>query len=162
RYSRIAGAGMSGVVQANSVEKPSNASRPNPDLLSRPLTDSGNGERLVQLHGKDVRYCPEYKAWFSWDGKRWKRDGNGRVYLMAKEVARKLYTDALAIPDSKEREKVEGHARRSENAKDIRATLECARNEKGISVSAIDFDTDPWLLNCENGTLDLRTGELRP
>src|SRR5262249_54030211 len=121
RYSRIAGAGMSGVVQANSVEKPSNASRPNPDLLSRPLTDSGNGERLVQLHGKDVRYCPEYKAWFSWDGKRWKRDGNGRVYLMAKEVARKLYTDALAIPDSKEREKVEGHARRSENAKDIRA-----------------------------------------
>ena len=24
-----------------------------------------------------------------------------------------------------------------------------------------DFDADPWLLNCANGTVDLRTGELR-
>lgn len=24
-----------------------------------------------------------------------------------------------------------------------------------------DFDADPWLLNCQNGTIDLRTGELR-
>src|SRR5215510_8530089 len=151
------------VVPADSTEEPtSNTSALNSDLLPQPLTDSGNGERFVKLHGQDVRYCPEYKAWFVWDGKLWKRDLNGRVYRMVKEVARKLYTDALAIPDSKECGRVESHARRSENAKDIRATLECARNEKGISVPANDFDTDPWLLNCKNGTLDLHKGELRP
>ena len=155
---------MSVVTQAQimTVEKDAYASAGNTDVLSQPLTDSGNGERFVKLHGQDVRYCPEYKAWFVWDGKRWKRDRNGRARLMAKETARRLYTDALAIPDSKERKEVESHARRSENAKDIRATLECARNEKGISVSANDFDIEPWLLNCKNGTLDLHKRELRP
>lgn len=28
--------------------------------------------------------------------------------------------------------------------------------------SASDFDQDPWALNTENGTVDLRTGTLRP
>jgi len=155
---------MSGVVQANSVEEPSNASRPNPDLLSQPLTDSGNGERFVKLHGQDVRYCPEYKAWFVWDKKRWKRERNGRVHRMAKETARRLYVAALALPDSKkeERKRIESHARDSEGVREIKAMLECARNEIGISIPATDFDTDPWLLNCKNGTLDLQKGELRP
>src|SRR5215467_3877580 len=130
---------MGGVVQSDSVEEPtSNASRLNPDLLSQPLTDSGNGERFVKLHGQDVRYCPEYKAWFVWDGKRWKRDSTGRAHRMAKETARRLYVAALAIPDSQEdeRKRIEKHARSSEGAKEIKAMLECARNEIGMSIPA--------------------------
>ena len=131
------------------------------DLLSQPLTDSGNGERFVKLHGRDVRYCPEYKAWLIWDGKRWIRDKDGVVHRMAKETARRLYVAALAISDKDERARVEGFARRSEDAKEIRAILECARNEQGMATSAANSDPDSWLLNCKNGTLDLHTGELR-
>ena len=31
-----------------------------------------------------------------------------------------------------------------------------------LAVAPSDFDADPWLVNCENGTVDLRTGLLRP
>jgi P4 family phage/plasmid primase-like protien len=31
-----------------------------------------------------------------------------------------------------------------------------------LDVPMTSFDTDPWLLNCKNGTVDLRTGQLRP
>lgn len=39
--------------------------------------------------------------------------------------------------------------------------LTCAEYEKEIPVSINQLDQDPFLLNCLNGTLDLRTGELR-
>jgi putative DNA primase/helicase len=34
--------------------------------------------------------------------------------------------------------------------------------EPYLAVEADDLDKDPWLLNCPNGTVDLRTGDLRP
>jgi hypothetical protein len=34
--------------------------------------------------------------------------------------------------------------------------------KKVRQASASDFDQDPWMLNTENGTVDLRTGTLRP
>ena len=34
--------------------------------------------------------------------------------------------------------------------------------KKVRQVSANDFDRDPWTLNTEKGTVDLRTGALRP
>jgi putative DNA primase/helicase len=49
----------------------------------------------------------------------------------------------------------------SESAKRINAMLDLARSEPGIPILPEQFDADPWLLNCPNGTLDLRTGQLR-
>ncbi len=37
-----------------------------------------------------------------------------------------------------------------------------AKSEPDIPVHISQFDADPWLLNCRNGTLDLRTGKLLP
>jgi putative DNA primase/helicase len=37
-----------------------------------------------------------------------------------------------------------------------------AQSEPNNSVDPVQFDAQPWLLNCINGTIDLRTGELRP
>jgi putative DNA primase/helicase len=39
--------------------------------------------------------------------------------------------------------------------------LELARSEPGIAVLPDQLDRDPWLVNCVNGTLDLRDGKLR-
>lgn len=49
----------------------------------------------------------------------------------------------------------------SESAQRINALLDLAQSEPGIPVLADDLDRDPWLLNCPNGTLDLRSGHLR-
>jgi putative DNA primase/helicase len=59
-------------------------------------------------------------------------------------------------------QKVQSWCLKSEDARKINAMLDLARSEPGVSVLPGDLDRDPWLLNCNNGTLDLRTGELRP
>jgi putative DNA primase/helicase len=40
--------------------------------------------------------------------------------------------------------------------------IELMKSESGMSLRPDQLDSDPWLLNCVNGTVDLRTGELRP
>jgi putative DNA primase/helicase len=40
--------------------------------------------------------------------------------------------------------------------------INLAQSEPGIPVRVTELDTDPWLFNCLNGTIDLRTGELLP
>ena len=40
--------------------------------------------------------------------------------------------------------------------------LDLTESEPQIPVLPDQLDADPWLLNVVNGTLDLRTGELRP
>ena len=43
----------------------------------------------------------------------------------------------------------------------IDAMIDLAQSEPGIPILPKSLDTDPWLLNVLNGTLDLRTGKLR-
>jgi putative DNA primase/helicase len=38
--------------------------------------------------------------------------------------------------------------------------LELVRAEKGLSISSSEFDPDHWLINVENGTIDLKKGKL--
>ncbi len=51
-------------------------------------------------------------------------------------------------------------ASKSEGAGKRQACLQLARSEPGVTIMLEQLDADPWLLNCVNGTLDLRTGEL--
>jgi putative DNA primase/helicase len=49
----------------------------------------------------------------------------------------------------------------SESASRINAMLDLARSEPGVPILPEQMNGDQWLFNCPNGTLDLRTGELR-
>jgi putative DNA primase/helicase len=48
-----------------------------------------------------------------------------------------------------------------ESARRINAMLDLARSEPCIPILPEQMDADPWLFNCPNGTVDLRTGALR-
>lgn len=126
------------------------------DLLWQPLTDSGNGERIAYLHGRDIRWCTEMKNWLVWDGRRWAVDEKNLASQKAKETARKLYLQAISSPP------ISSWARKSESNGLIKAALERAATEPGMSARASQLDTHPYLLNCNNGVVDLRTGELLP
>ncbi len=123
------------------------------------LTDLGNAERFVARFGEEVRYCYPWGKWLVWTGVRWERDEAGRVHRLAKETVRGIYGEAAAAEDEDRRKALAQHATRSEAESKIRAMLELAKSE--VPVSPDELDADPWLLNCPNGTVDLRTGELR-
>jgi putative DNA primase/helicase len=50
----------------------------------------------------------------------------------------------------------------SESVQHVQAMINLARSEAGVPVRPADLDADPMLLNVLNGTIDLRTGGLRP
>jgi len=131
-------------------------------FASFPLTDTGNAERLVLRHGENIRYCHPQKTWWVWTRRRWEPDRNGAVMDLAKSVARELYQAAWEIPDADRKKQTALWAIRSESTDKKKAALVSAQSEPGIPILPEQFDTDPWVLNCVNGVVDLRTGELRP
>jgi P4 family phage/plasmid primase-like protien len=126
------------------------------------LTDLGNARRLVKQHGENLRYCHLWGKWLVWDGKRWKKDETGAVLRLAKNTVRSIYAEAAEEPEEAIRRKIADHARKSESALRIKAMITLAESEPGIPVLPGELDRDPWLMNVKNGTIDLRTGELRP
>jgi putative DNA primase/helicase len=128
----------------------------------RHLTDAGNAQRLVDRHGGDVRYVIGWRQWVVWDGTRWREDSPGQIVELAKDTARSIYAEAGACADPNRCEALGKWAHASQSARALEAMVKLARTEAGVPVSADQLDSDVWLLNCANGTVDLRTGELRP
>ena len=125
------------------------------------LTDVGNSQRLAARHGQDLRFCHMWKVWMVWTGTSWREDSTGEVERRAKETALSIYGEIAAEPDADKRKAISRWAQSSESHKRIVAMIDLAKSEIGISASPAQFDVDPFLLNCGNGMLDLRTGELR-
>ena len=108
------------------------------------------------------RYCQLWKKWLAWLENRWAKDGTGEVERRAKETVYFMYTEASLDPDEKKRKKLTNWARKSESEHHIRAMISLAKTEAGIPVTPDQLDTHAWMLNCLNGTLELKTGQLRP
>jgi putative DNA primase/helicase len=129
--------------------------------------DSGNAQRLIDAHGEDIRYCHLWRKWLAWDGHRWDEGATHIVTRHAEDVVSKMLQDALAIPKTEdkaadtERRAAIGFAKASGNSARIRAMMELAQAGYLIPVEPERFDQNKFLLNCDNGTLDLKTGELR-
>lgn len=126
-----------------------------------PCTDMGNAERLVARHGNDLRYVSSRDQWLAWDGKRWRVDEIRTVERLAKETHRAIYAEAETAPSASRRKELAAHAARSEGASRVAAALQLARSDEQVALRADDLDADAWLLNVANGTVDLRTGEIR-
>lgn len=77
-------------------------------------------------------------------------------------VADSIAEDAKQAPDPELYKQIYGWARATESVGRQSAMLKLAEALPGVAVRASSWDSDPWLLNCQNGVLDLRTGKLQP
>lgn len=129
------------------------------DSIGFNMTDDGNALRFTTLHGDDVRHVGAW-GWVVWDGRRWVKDDANLILHLARQVPSAIYAEADRLGAN-----AAGTLRKwamcSEAAHQIRAMLELARADRRISARADEFDTDASLLSCQNGVVDLRTGELR-
>jgi putative DNA primase/helicase len=155
---------------------------PLPDMLPAAVpqalyryTDQANAERLQIM----------YRSWlisvagdfYAWDGKRWKLD-DGLAQRFACDLSRlvnqernEVATQLKALQASgaegigdkfvqleAEVKALTGWAAKCENVATQNAALHLLRKLLNVPVEKID--ASPWLLNVENGTIDLRTGVL--
>ncbi len=144
--------------------QPSDAVNKAEEILSdakHHLTDLGNARRLVRLYGAQMRYCERLGGWYVYDGIRWQPDETKAVERLARDMLPTIYNEA-ADATFEERKAIAKWALTSESRSHLDAMVALAAAEPGIAVGPAQFDQDPWLLNTQNGTLDLRTHELRP
>ena len=124
------------------------------------LTDMGNAQRMIRLHGENMRFVGNKGVWRIWNGVRWEQDVIGEIAEKAKAAVRLIREEAAGEPDQEAQNKVFKWAHKSQNIARVRAMVSLAQTEPGIGVTSNVWDSDPLLLNLENGTLDLRTREL--
>ncbi len=135
--------------------------KPPSPLACFPFTDAGNGEAFTYLHGHAVRYDHRRKTWLLWSGHRWQLDQTGKIERLAKETARKRLAAAAEIVEPETRKRAASWAIQSENEARRRAMLRAAQSENPIADSGENWDAHDWLVGCENGVVDLSSGELR-
>ena len=115
------------------------------------VTEDEGAILFAERHRGELRYCHDHGAWFEWTGSIWKRNGTSKAFHFARELARQM-------AESQDR-KTEITARKAAFAG---AVERFARADPAFAVTAEIWDRDPWLLGTPGGTVDLRTGELRP
>jgi putative DNA primase/helicase len=144
----------------NAKPSPNGSGQQKSPLLNR--TDLGNAERLVAANGDKIRWVERFGTWLVWDGQRWAEDTTGRVFRMARHTIRGIGAEAQHAADNDEAKAILRWALASESRPRIEATIAIARYLDGVSIEPDTLDADPWLFNVANGTIDLRTGKLRP
>jgi len=126
------------------------------------FTDSTNAMRLINEHGRDIRYNAAWKKWLVWNGQHWEMDeGSVLVHEKGLEMVRNIYDDLLKTADYRERIDIEKAAILSESVRRRKAFVEAATWVKALNVKTDKLDPNPWLLNVRNGTIDILSGEFR-
>lgn len=121
-------------------------------------TEQGNAERLVEQYGQDLHYNPKL-GWMAWDGACWQIE-KGQHNRLYKNIVRQIFVEAAGEADRDIQKEIWKWAKRSETARVMSSSFVMAESEPGIRIEADDLDKNPWLLNLQNGTLDLQTKQL--
>jgi putative DNA primase/helicase len=134
------------------------------DLLKKGLiqfTDATTAARLFREHGRDIRYNAAWKKWVVWENTHWQMDDGALIHEKGLEMVRNIYNDLLKTANYRDRMEIEKYAMLSESVRRRKAFVEAASWIKALNITSDDLDTNPWLLNVRNGTLNLTTGEFR-
>lgn len=133
-------------------------------LTTRPLTEFGNAQRLLDLHGERLRYVPDVRGWVvSRDG-AWQWDISGAfVRATASSLAPTIYSEGAAF-SMEQAQHFAKWARNSQNAHTIDAAVSLLSDQGRIRLSLAMIDADPMLIGFDNArqVIDLRTGQARP
>ena len=125
-----------------------------------PWNDIGNGKLFADVFRDIARYVPERKQWFIYDGTRWVADtGSLKAMELCKALADAVMRYALDIRDEHKRKSYIDFCRKWQSRHVRIIILSDAQSVYPISMQ--EFDSDRYLFNCANGTLDLRTMAFR-
>ena len=117
---------------------------------------------MVARYGQDLRFCYVWGKWLHWNGCSWQLDEIEQINRLAKTTVRQIFSEVAQLEDPEERKTLARHAFKSESHNRVQAMIRMAESEENIPVTPNQLDNHPWLLNCQNGVVDLRTGELLP
>lgn len=129
--------------------------------------DVANGKLYAEMHRGKLLFVHETNEVLRFDETRGylaaspnEEDRAAKVVLAKlREKAADAFKQAADDPKTK---RLIAHAERTSKLPSLRAMIEMAKSEPGMTVSIKEFDADPFLLGVANGVLDLRSQKLLP
>lgn len=115
------------------------------------LSESDVAASFITKYADELKFDHTQGAWHEWQGSHWKKCDTGTALDMARKLAH--FVSASAKP------KEIVATRRKSFAAGVEAFARVAP-EMAVTIDA--WDADPYLLGTPGGTVDLRTGILRP
>lgn len=142
-----------------------------PGTPARTWDDLGNAMRFVDHFGSKVRWVNEEQSWALFDEGRWALAAPNVIQGLVQEMfdERIMETEGpnySEIPDDLEKPEDTPRAAFAKWLKSQRMSARIAAAQKEaqgrpeLQASKLDFDATPFLLNCTNGVVDLRNGQL--
>ena len=111
--------------------------------------------QFTELHANDIRYTALLGLWHTWDGTRWRQDETLAVFDKARHLCRSIeHQKANALTDSEKK--------RLQDRKTSGAVEWLSRSDRRVAMTVGQWDADPMVLATPDGTVDLRTGDIRP
>lgn len=126
------------------------------------MTDTGNAHRLQDKFGDIIRYSYNRKKWYFWDGKIWKLDEEGQIKKFADIICEDIKREGYMEQDDKTQADLLKWASRTSSSYGKDSMIRECQHLEGIPVSQEDMDVYIDYLNCRNGIVNLRNGELIP
>ena len=123
-------------------------------------TELGNAERFADQHRDYVRYVTAWKKWIFYDQKRWQVGAHEKIRRFAQDTAKGLYFEAAKADDQDLAAKIAKWANTSCRSAALTAMLKEA--SALLAIEPDKLDADPWLFNCNNCTINLKTGLVQP
>jgi putative DNA primase/helicase len=125
------------------------------------LTDAEFLNRFAEDYGEFFVYVEDWGRWGAWRGARWDFEHGiadlwAQIPALAQEICEQEKDTAIFDP-----KKFSAFCKRYQMRDGINAIRAMAECDRRFRRSVAQFDAQPWLLNCANGTLDLTTGELK-
>lgn len=120
--------------------------------------DYGMACLFAELYRNEARYCSEHKSWYTYHDGAWRRDEGGiLVGEKLKDFVRLMILYCGEIEDDDRRKVYTTFINKMGDQRMRARILKDACGE--MRIEAAQFDADPYLINCVNGTYNLRTFE---
>nr|WP_261360804.1 phage/plasmid primase, P4 family [Aeoliella straminimaris] len=117
---------------------------------------------MVNRFGMHFRYVGTWNKWLVWEGGRWRRDDTAAVHRLAQSTVRAIFDEARDEPDDARRNSLAKWALSSQSNGRLESMIKIAATQPEIAIHHDELNRHPHLLNCQNGVVDLRTGDLLP
>lgn len=126
------------------------------------MTDTGNAKRLFDRFGTIIRYSYNRKRWLYWDGKMWRLDEGSEIKKLADIICEEIKKEAILEEDEKAQIEMLKWASKTASSKGKDNMIKECQHLEGIPASPDEFDSYTDFINCQNGIVNLRNGELLP
>lgn len=126
-------------------------------------TELGNAEWFAHEYRERILHSNQY-GWLVWNQKKWEIDDMSKVEVQATKLFKKLMAFHSVIEDEDAAAAEEKAARKWGHASQSRRVItnSLLLAKALLPVKNEQLDTNKYLLNCQNGIVDLKTGTLLP